>query len=431
MTRISIPKGTKDVLPAASHDWQYLESVLRGCAADFGFSEIRFPAFEHTELFLRGVGDTTDIVQKEMYTFEDKGGRSITLRPEGTASVVRSVIENGLYAGALPLKVYYIAPVFRYEKPQAGRLREHHQFGVEMFGAAGAAADAEVIALADTFLRRLGLESLTVSINSIGCPVCRSRYHAALREYFGAYRDELCPLCLDRMERNPLRLLDCKEPRCGEIAKNAPVTLDYLCEDCAEHFQSLKRELDLLGITYSVDPRIVRGLDYYTKTVFEFVARNIGAQATVCGGGRYDRLVESLGGPSLPGLGFGCGLERLLLALQESGVSLPEAPGPDIFIAAAGEAAADRVSRLVHELRRAGVSAERDVTGRSLKAQMKYADKLRARFSLTVGGDELQSESGALKNMRTGETVPVPLSAASIGEALTAASAGQPLSTAD
>ena len=418
--KISIPKGTKDVLPSASHDWQYLEGVLRRCAADFGFQEIRFPAFEHTELFLRGVGDTTDIVQKEMYTFEDKGGRSITLRPEGTASVVRSLIENGLYAGTLPLKVYYIAPNFRYEKPQAGRLREHHQFGVEMFGAPGAAADAEVIALADTFLRRLGIETLTVSINSIGCPVCRKAYHAALRDYFNAYRGELCELCLDRLERNPLRLLDCKEPHCGEIAANAPKTLDYLCEDCAAHFTSLQHQLDLLGIPYRVDPRIVRGLDYYTKTVFEFVAGNIGAQSTVCGGGRYDRLVESLGGPALPGLGFGCGLERLLLVLQESGIALPPAPGPDVFLASADASAQDTTAQLVLALRRVGVAVEHDVTGRSLKAQLKYADKLHTRYLLILGGNELETGGGTLKNMVTGETVPVSLSAKAIAEIVSA-----------
>lgn len=421
MTRISIPKGTKDVLPSASHEWQYLEAQLRKCAADFGFSEIRFPAFEHTELFLRGVGDTTDIVQKEMYTFEDKGGRSITLRPEGTASVVRSVIENSLYAGTLPLKVFYIAPVFRYEKPQAGRLREHHQFGVEMFGASGAAADAEVIALADTFLRRLGIESLTVSINSIGCPVCRKKYHEALKEYFGQYKDELCPLCLDRMERNPLRLLDCKEQHCGEIAANAPITLDYLCDECRDHFEELKKNLDLLGIRYEVDPRIVRGLDYYTKTVFEFVAHNIGAQSTVCGGGRYDRLVESLGGPQLPGLGFGCGLERLLLVLQDCGIQLPAAKGPEVFLAAAEPAAADTVALLTNALRRLGVAAERDVTGRSLKAQMKFADKLGACATLILGGSELEKQSAQLKNMATGETVEVALTAEAIRDAVQAA----------
>lgn len=417
---IQAPKGTKDVIPAESYKWQYIEKVARKVCDEFGFNEVRTPVIEHTELFLRGVGDTTDIVQKEMYTFEDKGGRSITLRPEGTASVVRSVIENGLYAGTLPLKVYYIAPVFRYEKPQAGRLREHHQFGVEMFGAAGAAADAEVIALADTFLRRLGIESLTVSINSIGCPVCRKRYHEALREYFGAYKDELCPLCLDRMERNPLRLLDCKEQHCGEIAANAPITLDYLCDECHTHFEDLKRELDLLGITYKIDPRIVRGLDYYTKTVFEFVATNIGAQSTVCGGGRYDRLVEQLGGPALPGLGFGCGLERLLMVLAESGIALPAAPTPDIFVAAMGKDAAEKTAQLVTTLRRAGFAAERDVTGRSLKAQMKYADKLGANFSLTIGDNELAENTATLKNMRTGEASPVALTAEAIGAVLSA-----------
>ncbi len=418
--KISIPKGTKDVLPSASHDWQYLEQVLRRCAADFGFSEIRFPAFEHTELFLRGVGDTTDIVQKEMYTFTDKGGRSITLRPEGTASVVRSLIENGLYAGTLPLKVFYIAPNFRYEKPQAGRLREHHQFGVEMFGAPGADADAEVIALADTFLRRLGIHSLTVSINSIGCPVCRKAYHDALTAYFSTYRNELCPLCLDRLERNPLRLLDCKEAHCHELAADAPRTIDYLCADCADHFNTLKQRLELLDIPYRVDPRIVRGLDYYTRTVFEFVAGNIGAQSTVCGGGRYDRLVESLGGPSLPGLGFGCGLERLLLVLQESGVQLPEAPGPDIFLASADASAVEKVAQLVLALRRLGIAVEHDVTGRSLKAQLKYADKLHTHTLLILGGNELESGSGMLKDMSTGTSVPVPLTAESILASLAA-----------
>ena len=411
---INIPKGTKDVLPSDSHIWQYLEDILRKTASDFGFSEIRFPAFEHTELFLRGVGDTTDIVQKEMYTFEDKGGRSITLRPEGTASVVRSVIENGLYAQALPLKVYYIAPVFRYEKPQAGRLREHHQFGVGYFGNKSPASDAEVISLADTYLRKLGITNLTVSINSIGCPECRREYHKALREYFGENLDSLCPLCHDRLERNPLRLLDCKEERCSKIAENAPHTIDYLCPECFSHFEGLKSELELIGVSYKVDTRIVRGLDYYTKTVFEFVANNIGAQATVCGGGRYDKLVESLGGPPLSGLGFGSGLERLLMVMDACGIKAPDKRIPDIFIASLGDEASKKGSSLVYGLRTSGVFAERDTTGRSLKAQMKYSDKLHAGNTVIIGDNELRNNSAIIKDMLSGANTIVALTAEDI-----------------
>ena len=415
---VTIPKGTKDVLPSESHRWQYLEGVLRKTAGDFGFSEIRFPTFEHTELFLRGVGDTTDIVQKEMYTFEDKGGRSITLRPEGTASVVRSVVENGLYAGTLPLKVFYIAPNFRYEKPQAGRLREHHQFGVEMFGAASPEADAEILCLADTFLSRLGIGDVTAAINSIGCPVCRKDYQKALREYYGRYRDELCPTCLTRLERNPLRLLDCKEPRCSALAAAAPRTLDYLCGECRDHFEALKAGLDRLGVRYRVDTGIVRGLDYYTKTVFEFVTGGIGAQSAICAGGRYDGLCEQLGGPKLPGLGFGSGLERLLMTMEAKNVPMPDAPVPEVFLAALGPRAAERVSVLTAALRRRGIRAERDVTGRSLKAQMKYADKLGCRRTLILGDNELDAGRGDMKDMATGQTVPVGLTEDELAAAL-------------
>ncbi len=400
---ITIPKGTKDVLPDKSAKWRYVEDTLRRTARDFGFKEIRFPTFEHTELFLRGVGDTTDVVQKEMYTFEDKGGRSITLRPEGTASVVRSVVENGLYAGVLPLKVYYIAPNFRYEKPQAGRLREHHQFGVEYFGASSYTADAEVIGLADTFLRRLGINNISVSINSIGCPTCRKAYNAALKEYFAGHLGEMCETCKDRFERNPLRLLDCKEAHCGEIAKSAPHTVDYLCDDCKAHFDGLKRTLELTGIDYTVDTRIVRGLDYYSRTVFEFVSKDIGAQATVCGGGRYDGLVKTLGGPELAGLGFGSGIERLLMVMDALGIETPCDDRPDIFVAGAGAESEDTLRRLVWGLRRVGVAAEADTTGRSLKAQMKYADKLGARYTLIIGATEIENGSAMIKNMSTGE----------------------------
>jgi histidyl-tRNA synthetase len=415
---ISIPKGTKDVLPSESHVWQYLENILRKTASDFGFSEIRFPSFEHTELFLRGVGETTDIVTKEMYTFEDRGGRSITLRPEGTASVVRSVVENGLYAQTLPLKVYYIAPVFRYEKPQAGRLREHHQFGVEYFGSKSPAADAEVIGLADTFLKRLGIKNIRVSINSIGCPVCRKEYHAALKAYYSGHMDELCPTCHARFEKNPLRLLDCKEERCAGIAKNAPETLDYLCPECKAHFEGLKAELTALGVNYKIDTRIVRGLDYYTKTVFEFVADNIGAQSTVCGGGRYDRLVSELGGPELPGLGFGSGLERLLMVMDALGVEIPGRRLPDVFLAMAGGEAEEYVSALCFKLRASGVYAERDTTGRSLKAQMKYADKLGAKATLIIGANELANNAAVLKSMRGGRETLAELSAEDIAAKL-------------
>lgn len=415
---ISIPRGTKDVLPSESHQWQYIESVLRKCAADFGFSEIRFPTFEHTELFLRGVGDTTDIVQKEMYTFEDKGGRSITLRPEGTASVVRSVIENGLYAGVLPLKVFYIAPNFRYEKPQAGRLREHHQFGVEYFGAASPLADAEVISLADTFLARLGIDDVTAAINSIGCPKCRKDYQKALTEYYSGYVSELCPTCVDRLGRNPLRLLDCKEEKCSALASAAPKTVDYLCGECAQHFETLKAELDRLGVRYRVDTGIVRGLDYYTKTVFEFITGGIGAQSAICAGGRYDGLCEELGGPKLPGLGFGSGIERLLLTMAAKGAKFPEGEKPLLFAAALGTAAAEKVSELVCGLRRAGIHAERDTTGRSLKAQMKYADKLGCRYTLIIGDNELDAGRAELRCMADGSCRSVELDCEKLAGAL-------------
>lgn len=415
---INIPKGTKDVLPAQSHKWQYLERVLRGTAKDFGFSEIRFPIFEHTDLFLRGVGTTTDIVQKEMYTFEDKGGRSITLRPEGTASVVRSVIENGLYAQTMPLKVYYIGPVFRYEKPQAGRLRQHHQFGVELFGSESPVADAEVICLANEFLSRLGIGSLRVSINSIGCAECRPAYHTALREYYQGHIANLCTLCQNRFENNPLRLLDCKEERCSAVAKNAPHTTDYLCEDCFTHFEALKEELELLGIEYIIDTRIVRGLDYYTRTVFEFVSSDIGAQGTVCGGGRYDGLVENLGGPKLPALGFGSGIERLMLTMEATGAFFPESPVADIFFAYVGDAARRHAHGLTCALRKRGISAMIDTVGRSLKAQMKYAGRSGARYSVIIGSEEIESRILRLKNMASGEEKTIDMDADAIFKAV-------------
>jgi histidyl-tRNA synthetase len=408
------PRGTKDVLPSESYQWQHVEEVLRKAAADFGFSEIRFPTFEHTELFLRSVGDTTDVVQKEMYTFEDKGGRSITLRPEGTASVARSFVENGLFGAGLPVKVYYIAPNFRYEKPQAGRLREHHQFGVEYFGSERPEAEAEVIGLADTFLRRLGLRDLHVQINSIGCRECRPRFHAALREYFGQHRESLCPTCLERMERNPLRILDCKNESCAKVAEGAPVGLDYLCPDCQTHFEAVQTYLKELDISFTINPKIVRGLDYYVRTVFEFVSDAIGAQGTVCGGGRYDGLVSAIGGKDVPGLGFGSGIERLMLVMEAQGVSIPKPRGCDVFLAGLGEETSLPLERLIFQLRQFGVSAERDTMGRGLKAQMKYADRIDARYTVVLGSNEWERGVVSLKEMETGAQTECKLDAEAI-----------------
>lgn len=413
---ISAPRGTKDVLPSEVYKWQYVESVARLVAADFGFEEIRFPTFEHTELFLRGVGDTTDVVQKEMYTFTDKGGRSITLRPEGTASVVRSFLENSLYGGGLPVKTYYIAPNFRYEKPQAGRLREHHQFGIECFGPEGPEADAEVIDLAKTYMERLGVRNVSLEINSLGCPNCRPAFQAALREHFGNREDELCGTCKERLEKNPLRILDCKSSVCQAIAKGAPVGLDYLCDECSDHFEGLKTNLDAMGIEYKVNPNIVRGLDYYTRTVFEFVSTGIGAQGTVCGGGRYDGLVSKLGGNEMPALGFGSGIERMLLVMEAEGAEIPNTKATDLFIAAIGEKAGMEAQVLLSGLRKLGISAQRDLCGKGLKAQMKYAGKIGARYSIVIGDDEITSKKVRIKDMDSGEQTECSLSISSIAQ---------------
>lgn len=407
---IQAPKGTYDVLPEESYKWQYLERILRDTAKSFGYREVRFPMFEHTELFIRGVGDTTDVVQKEMYTFTDKGGRSISLRPEGTASVVRSMIEHGAFNGTLPVKCYYIAPNFRYEKPQAGRYRQHYQFGVECFGAKSSAANAEVISLADTFLKRLGIRNITAHINSIGCPDCRPKYYEALKAYFENYKDKLCPTCLERLDRNPMRVLDCKSPICSEIAKGAPRTIDFLCDHCKTDFDATLKLLSKMGVDYEIDSGIVRGLDYYTGPVFEFISNSIGAQGTVCGGGRYDGLVEQLGGKPTPALGFGSGLERLLLVMENLGIQIPGAETIDIYVATAGEAAGEAAQKLILDLRRKGIAAERDLCDRSLKAQMKYADKIGARYTMVLGDDELASGTVMLKNMQTGEQTPCVLS---------------------
>ncbi|MBQ8532525.1 MAG: histidine--tRNA ligase [Clostridia bacterium] len=402
-------KGTNDVLPDESSNWQFVERQMLSTAALYGFKEIRVPVFEHTEVFLRSVGDTTDVVQKEMYTFDDKGGRSITLRPELTAGVIRSVIENGLVNGALPLKVCYVGGCYRYEKPQAGRLREFHQFGVECVGAAEPNADAEVIALARQVLNSIGIDKISLEINSIGCPECRKEYHKALKEYFSANKDKLCGTCLDRLERNPMRILDCKSPVCSEIAGNAPVVLDYLCDECKKHFEQVKSYLTAMNIEYTVNPHIVRGLDYYTRTVFEFVSGDIGAQSTVCGGGRYDGLVAQMGGPSVPSLGFAMGIERLMLVLKNQGKELPSADKPDLYIAALGEKAQLKTAELCAALRADGFKVETDICGRGLKAQMKYANKIGAKYSLVLGDTEIGENSASLKNMADGEAFTVKL----------------------
>ena len=406
---IQKPYGTNDILPGHTEKWQYIESVARETAALYGFGEIRFPTIEYTELFQRGVGDTTDVVQKEMYTFDDREeGRSISLRPEGTASVARSVIENGLYGGTMPLRLYYIINCFRHEKPQAGRYREFYQFGVELFGATSAAADAQIIALGAAFLRRLGLPFI-LRLNSIGCKKCRADYQRALVEYFSAHRDKLCDSCKTRLERNPLRLLDCKSEICSEIAKDAPKTTDYLCDDCAQHYNELLATLDGMGIEYVSDPKIVRGLDYYSRTVFEYQFTGIGAQNALGGGGRYDGLIESVGGPSLSGIGFAMGINRLILAMEQTGASYPEQSKPTLYIAALGSPAMRRAAVLAQQLREQGVRAESDIVGRSLKAQMKYAGKSGFRYTLMIGDSELETGRAFLRNMEQSEQTEIEI----------------------
>ena len=396
---INIPKGTKDVLPAEAYKWHFVENTARRIAAMYGLKEIRTPVFEHTELFLRGVGDTTDIVNKEMYTFLDKGERSITLKPEGTAGVVRSFIENGGGGGVLPQKMYYITPVFRYERPQAGRLREHHQFGVEIFGGKGAETDAEVILLARDYIAALGVEGVELNLNSIGCKHCRPKFNEALREYLRPHLSEMCPTCNARFEKNPLRILDCKEEKCAAINAGAPRSVDFLCDECREHFEKLKAILDDCGVAYTLNPKLVRGLDYYSKTVFEFVSTSIGAQGTVLGGGRYDTLIENLGGPSVPAVGFGSGIERMLLVLENTGKTIPQEAPLGVYAAGLDEAGRRAAFLLVQQLRKAGVSADFDHAARSVKAQFKYAGKVGARFVVAIGSNELESGMYTIKDM--------------------------------
>ena len=403
------PKGTQDMLPKDSHRWHKIEDTMRRMCALGGYREIRTPVFEHTELFQRGVGDTTDVVQKEMYTFFDKGNRSITLKPEGTAGAARAMIEAHLYAEPLPQKMYYVScPVFRYEKPQSGRLREHHQFGVEMYGVDSAELDVETMLIAKNIFDSLGIKGITLNVNNIGCGNCRPKYNQALREHLQANLDKMCPVCQQRFVTNPLRILDCKDDRCKKVTAEAPSVLDFLCEDCSSHHGKVVNLLDKLGVDYQVDPKIVRGLDYYTKTVFEFVKDDIGAKSTVCGGGRYNNLVAEVGGKPCPAVGFGLGLERLLLTIEACGIEIPNEEKVKVYIAPLNQSV--YAMDVVAKLRAEGVSAMCDVAGRSVKAQMKYADKLGAEYVVVIGDNEIAEGVVTLKNMKTGESESVALS---------------------
>ena len=396
-------KGTMDILPNETPLFRYIEGIMREEAEKYGYGEIRTPTFENTELFVRGVGDTTDVVQKEMYTFADRDeNRSISLRPEGTASVARAIIENGKCSDPMPLKYYYIISCFRHEKPQAGRSREFFQFGTETFGSESPASDATVIALAASVLRRLGLVGVKLHLNSIGCKECRPAYRKALVDYYSSHEDSLCDTCKSRLQKNPLRLLDCKNPDCAALAKSAPKTVEHLCDDCETKFKLLCTSLDAMGIEYVVDSSIVRGLDYYTGAVFEFIAEGIGAQSTVCGGGRYDGLVESLGGPALSGIGFGMGITRIILAMREMGLDNIIADKPRLYIAALGERATVKALAISERLRREGKYVECDIVGRSLKAQMKYANKKGAKYTLIIGDSEIDAGKAQLRNMEDG-----------------------------
>jgi len=402
MPSMKAPKGTRDILPPETSEWQRVEKAFSSVAARFGYAEIRLPTFEHTELFQRGVGDTTDIVQKEMYTFLDKGGRSLSLRPEGTAGVVRAYVENGMPSLPTPVKLFYLITAFRYENVQKGRYREFHQFGAEAFGAAGPAIDAEMIGMLSVFFEEMGLRQTGLRINSIGCPVCRASYNDLLRDFLRPHLAGMCSLCDDRFERNPLRILDCKEPKCRPFLEGAPAQLDHLCPDCAAHFDGLKGELERIGVACTIDRGIVRGLDYYTRTVFEFVSENVGTQGTICGGGRYDGLVEACGGPATPGIGFALGVERLLMELSAQGVQGPPPEPVALFVASVDEPSAQEARRICHQVRRAGVPAEADWNGRSLKAQMKAANRMGVRYTVVLGGDETASGRAKLRNMKDG-----------------------------
>ncbi len=401
--KIQTPRGTRDQLPQETYRWLFLEREIRKIFERFNFLEIRTPVFEETELFARGVGETTDIVQKEMYTFEDRGGRSLTLRPEMTASVVRAYIQHALWNQGGVQKFSYISPMFRQERPQAGRLRQFHQFGVEILGTASPLADVEVIALAMEIFTHLGLTDLTLKINSVGCPKCRPRYKEALREALRDVRGQLCKDCQVRYDTNPLRILDCKNPTCRELTKDVPSIEEFLCDDCKAHFTRVREGLDALAISYEVDKRLVRGLDYYTRTAFEIVSNELGSQDAVCGGGRYDRLVAELGGPDVPGVGFAAGMERLMAIMEKKGLHLGDVPAPDVYLVALGDAAVHKaVLPLAQTLRRAGFRCELDLAERSMKAQLRDANRQQARFAVIVGEDELAKKHAQVKDLSRG-----------------------------
>lgn len=398
------PRGTKDIIPAEAYKWNYLEEKFRDLCRLYGYEEIRTPVFEHTELFKRGVGDTTDIVQKEMYTFKDRGDRDLTLKPEGTAGVIRAFIENKMYAETQPTKLFYITPCFRYERPQSGRQRQFHQFGVEAIGSDTPSLDAEVISLAMQFLGEAGLKDLTVSINSVGCPVCREEYNRLLKDYLATKADVLCDLCNDRRDKNPMRVIDCKNETCQANIVDIPLMADHLCDNCKDHFDQLKSYLDEMDIKYVVDKKIVRGLDYYKRTAFEIISNDLGAQSTVCGGGRYDGLVEQIGGPSgYSGIGFGLGAERLLLTLEANGVEIGNPNHTDIFVVTIGDKAKLKSFSILKDLRENHISADKDHLDRSLKSQFKYSNKINAKYTIVIGDDELDKDKATLKNMETGD----------------------------
>ncbi|MFZ5652669.1 MAG: histidine--tRNA ligase [Bacillota bacterium] len=403
------PRGTADILPEDAGRWRYVEDMFRKICREYNFYEIRTPIFEHTELFVRGVGDTTDIVEKEMYTFTDRGDRSISLRPEGTAPAVRAYLENSLYSGPQPVKLYYMGPMFRYDKPQAGRYRQFHQLGVEVLGTPSPAVDAELIAMIMDFYGRLGLKDLELHINSVGCPRCRSVLRQELLDFFRPRLEKLCKNCRGRYERNPLRILDCKEGPCREVSTSAPTTLDCLCSECESHFGTVKEYLDGLGAAYQVDSRLVRGLDYYTHTAFEIMTPDIGSQSSIGGGGRYNGLIEACGGPPVPGAGYALGMERILLAMKNQQAYLPAVERPDVYVVSAGPGCEKEAFNLLYALRNIGLGADMDYMGRSLKAQMKFAGKTGCRYVVILGEEELKRRSAGVKDMTSGSQVEIPL----------------------
>ena len=405
------PRGTNDFLPGESEKWQYIEQLCRQVCAEYGYKEIRLPIFEHTEVYLRSVGETSDIVEKEMYSFEDKGLTHVTLRPEGTAGTVRAFLENRLYADPQPTKLYYMGPMFRYDKPQAGRYRQFNQFGIEVFGADHATIDAEVITLAVEIFKRLGLTGLSVKINTVGCADCRPKHMEELKTYFRQHEDNLCETCRDRLERNPLRILDCKEDGCKAVAKGAPTTIEAACDNCSTHFNQLLGYLDAVGISYEIDTNLVRGLDYYVRTAFEVVINSVGsAQNALCGGGRYNGMVEQFGGDDMPGIGYAMGMERLLLTLKEQGIELPVGNHPDVYIAPLGDAAQKEAFVLTQALRSRNIYTEKDYLGKSLKAQMKAADRFQVKYCVIIGDSELEKGIAVVREMATGEQQEIALS---------------------